>query len=801
MLRAVCATVAAVFTLVAAPAAAQPDLEMSWWNITPTSVQGAGSQVTINYFLSNTGDTDSGAFYIGFYYGDSTSTAGLTYLGHVAIGSLSGYGGGAGYTTTVTMPTSSLTGSRYLHYFIDHDAKVTESDETNNQGYTPITVTGKPDLQVSLLTASPTSVAPGGTLTVTYRVYNAGPSRAPGPLYLRFYHSINSSIATSDTYLNQEIAITTVLAQSSYPTSVNGSTPVTLPSSVGVGASYIGAIVDHNDVVDESAENNNTKATPITVVAGQPDLVMKAWSSTPAAVPGSGSTVQISFEIENSGAGAAGASTVRFAYGDSATPTGLTTLATRSVAALASGASSGTLSESVTMPPEVLHGTRYLHYFLDDSAQVAESDETNNQGTRTVGITGQPDLQLSSLSVSPTSASPGGSLTVSYRIHNSGPSRAPATFYTRFYYSPDAAISTADAYLNQQVSVASLLAGAYYPASADGTAPITVPVGAQPGTRYIGGISDFSAMVTEANEANNTAAAPIVVISGAGTPCTQASQCATGFCVDGVCCNSACGGGAADCQACSTAAGGPVDGTCSPLPGTAVCRAAAGICDVAETCTGSSATCPADVLEPTSTVCRAAAGICDVAEACTGTSAACPTDQLQPTGTVCRAASGECDLAELCAGTAACPADLYKPNGAPCSVGLCSGGSCLPTPDSGPPDLGPDGGVDLGPEAGLDAALEAGSDGPAGDATGVDGPAGDGPEMDGLFGDGPTPIADASLLEDDLGPAEAGFDGPIYNPPHTEEGCSCALGAAPRPEMTLLGLLALLLLGLLRRRG
>ena len=795
MVRSVCVTAAAVSMLLATTAAAQPDLEMSWWNITPTSVQGAGSQVTVNYFLSNSGDTDSGPFYIGFYYGDSTSTAGLTYLGHVAIGSLSGYGGGAGYTTTVTMPAMSLTGARYLHYFIDHSAQVTESDETNNRDYTSITVTGKPDLQVSVLSAAPTTVAPGGTLTATYRVYNAGYSRAAGPLALRFYHSTNVGITTSDTYLNREIVIATVLAQSSHPTSASGSTTVTLPGTVGTGASYVGAIVDHNDVVDESAENNNTKATPITVVAGQPDLVMKAWSSTPAAVPGSGSAVQISFEIENSGAGAAGASTVRFAYGDSATPAGLSTLATRSVAALASGASTGMLTESVSMPPEVLYGTRYLHYFIDDSSQVSESNETNNQGTRTVGITGQPDLQLSSLAAAPTSASPGGSLTVSYRVHNAGLSRAPATFYTRIYYSPDAAISTADTYLNQQVSVASLLAGAYYPASANGTLPVTVPAGAQPGTRYIGGIADYSAVVTESNEANNTAVAPFVVISGAGTPCTSPSQCATGFCVDGVCCNSACGGGAADCQACSTAAGGPVDGTCNPLPSTAVCRAAAGICDVAETCTGSSPTCPANVLKPTSTVCRAAAGLCDVAETCTGISAACPADLVEPAGTVCRAASGECDLAELCAGAATCPADLHKPNGAPCSAGLCSAGSCVPAPDGGAPDLGPDGGVDLGPEAGL----EAGSDGPAGDATGADGPAGDGPGMDGLPGDGPGP--DAPLLDDDLGLAEAGFDGPTYNPPHSEEGCSCAVGATPRPEPTSVGLLVLLLGLLLRRRG
>ena len=44
------------------------------------------------------------------------------------------------------------------------------------------------------------------------------------------------------------------------------------------------------------------------------------------------------------------------------------------------------------------------------------------------------------------------------------------------------------------------------------------------------------------------------------------------------------------------------------------------------------------------TTCRASAGACDVAETCTGASAACPADALTPAGTVCRASAGACDV-------------------------------------------------------------------------------------------------------------------------------------------------------------
>jgi hypothetical protein len=88
-----------------------------------------------------------------------------------------------------------------------------------------------------------------------------------------------------------------------------------------------------------------------------------------------------------------------------------------------------------------------------------------------------------------------------------------------------------------------------------------------------------------------------------GSACTQDAQCQSGFCVDEVCCESACGGGAAnDCQACGVAAGGTVDGTCGAVRAEAavVCRPSAVACDVAEVCDGSGLSCPAD--EPSTSV-------------------------------------------------------------------------------------------------------------------------------------------------------------------------------------------------------
>lgn len=89
-------------------------------------------------------------------------------------------------------------------------------------------------------------------------------------------------------------------------------------------------------------------------------------------------------------------------------------------------------------------------------------------------------------------------------------------------------------------------------------------------------------------------------------------------------------------------------------------RCQAGECDVAETCTGTSTTCPADAFKPSATVCRPAAGVCDVAEHWTGTSNACPADGFKANTVVCRPAAGVCDVAEKCTGSSAtCPVDGF----------------------------------------------------------------------------------------------------------------------------------------------
>ncbi len=105
---------------------------------------------------------------------------------------------------------------------------------------------------------------------------------------------------------------------------------------------------------------------------------------------------------------------------------------------------------------------------------------------------------------------------------------------------------------------------------------------------------------------------------------------------------------------------------------TSVCRPSAGDCDVAESCDGFLDACPTDAFQSSTQVCRIAADICDAAENCTGSSAACPADAFQASTVICRASAGTCDPAENCSGSAAaCPVDAKSTAVCRAAAGVC----------------------------------------------------------------------------------------------------------------------------------
>lgn len=156
----------------------------------------------------------------------------------------------------------------------------------------------------------------------------------------------------------------------------------------------------------------------------------------------------------------------------------------------------------------------------------------------------------------------------------------------------------------------------------------------------------------------------------AGQACTAASQCGSGFCADGVCCNAACTGACESCGeasskgTCTAVTGAPRSGHPACAGGGTMCG---GSCDGTNrtTCTSPGA----------STSCRSAsctAGVATLAASCDG-KGACPgaqTVNCAPNTCSGAACAGGCSASQPCAGNNYCSGGVCMPkagNGSPCT--------------------------------------------------------------------------------------------------------------------------------------
>jgi subtilase family serine protease len=246
-----------------------------------------------------------------------------------------------------------------------------------------------PDLVVSVAGDPPAAAKPGDKFQILVNIFNLGPIGAPASTS-RHYLSTDLKKGAGDILLTGSGAVSALKP---------GGTPgdkwaafvwVTIPSNTAVGTYHVLSCADDLNIVKETFEDNNCKASTATVNVTLPNLKIEAVSSPPSSIQ-RGHSFSVTDTVANTQPVSAGASTTRYylsqdvfrGAGD------LLLTGSRAVVALAPlGSASG--SATVTVPSGTAPGVYHVLACADDLNVVKELIEQNNCNVAASTVTVTP---------------------------------------------------------------------------------------------------------------------------------------------------------------------------------------------------------------------------------------------------------------------------------------------------------------------------------------------------------------------------------------------------------------------------
>jgi len=238
-----------------------PDLIVQTPVVNPVSV-AAGQTTAASCTVKNQGTNAAIASVLKYYLSsDNIYSAGDVLLGSDNVPALAA-SATAAVSEIETVPSSTSVGTWYILFFADANAQVTETNETNNEGYFQITVTPEilyPDLIILNPATNPALLEAGLTTTASCTVKNQGNGHAQATI-LKYYLSTNSTYSADDLLLGSD-NVGTLVAQAT----TNVSEIVTIPLSTTAGTWYILFYADASGLLTESNETNNVGFAQINV--------------------------------------------------------------------------------------------------------------------------------------------------------------------------------------------------------------------------------------------------------------------------------------------------------------------------------------------------------------------------------------------------------------------------------------------------------------------------------------------------------------------------------------------------------
>ena len=414
-------------------------------------------------------------------------------------------------SSSTRIPSNLNAGTYYWGYILDVNSDVDESSETNNvRTCGQITLQEDlPDIEASSVSTSSSSVVMGETITVQYRIDNVGTDYT-GTFYWKLYLSTDSTISTSDTYVD-EFSVSSI-SSGSYRSGYEYSVPI--PTGMNSGYYYLGMIADNRGTVSELDETNNIVSSSSRIDIEEPADLVPDNPSGPSTGQ-AGQQVSLSWRIDNAGDDTSGwFYWEMYLSTDSTITTSDMKLGSTQQASTISGGSyrSGTFSPN--LPSNLAQGTYYFGIIVDSTSRVSEGDETNNiEVGNSIYIT-VPDYDLEATSISVDSGyrqvCEGSDIYLTLSVTNLGSDNAGSHYY-------EALVSTGNSvsaiYTGTSLGFASGTANV--PSYTHTSIMATLPSSVTPGTYYVGLYVDYGDYISESDENNNivpTSSAQLTVI-------------------------------------------------------------------------------------------------------------------------------------------------------------------------------------------------------------------------------------------------------------------------------------------------
>jgi subtilase family serine protease len=247
----------------ASPITIPADLIMTAVSTTAPGAAPGGSLPVLNTVKNQGTSSTNGSSTIGFHlstntiYGDGDDIASVTVR---SVGTLAANGTSSA-TTTVVVPSTTPLGIYYVCANADDTNLVAETNETNNSLCTATPIAVGPDLIISAISTTATTVSAGSPFTLSNTVKNQGGSTA-GVSAVAFRLSTNTTYGDGD-----DIVVTATRSLSALTAGATSvaSTSIVVPVGTPSGTYYACGMADYLGQVVEIIETNNSLCTATTI--------------------------------------------------------------------------------------------------------------------------------------------------------------------------------------------------------------------------------------------------------------------------------------------------------------------------------------------------------------------------------------------------------------------------------------------------------------------------------------------------------------------------------------------------------